>query len=109
MNYVVVRNEKKHYLTPGTVVKHFKGGIYEIKEVAKYSEDHSKLMIVYTTVSPAPGQEFNKDGNTWVRPLDMFLSEVDREKYPDVEQKYRFEFIEEFRDNVEGELYFLQE
>ena len=35
-----------------------------------------------------------EDGALWVRPLKMFLEEVDREKYPNAGQKYRFELME---------------
>ena len=63
----------------GSKWKHFKGKEVEIVNIAKDSED-LKEMVVYT-----------HDGETWVRPKDEFLSEVDHQKYPDVEQKYRFE------------------
>lgn len=65
--------------------RHFKGTIHKIICVAKDSETLGDV-VVYT---------HEEDNEIWVRPLEMFLSEVDHEKYPDVEQKYRFELIEE--------------
>lgn len=67
------------------VYRHFKGNCYLVEELAKDSETE-ETVVVY--------RKLYGDGSLWVRPLDMFLSEVDHEKYPDVEQKYRFELVE---------------
>ena len=64
------------------VYKHFKGDYYLVEGLAKDSET-KKDVVVY--------RRLYEDGGLWVRPLDMFLSEVDHEKYPNVKQKYRFE------------------
>ena len=64
------------------IYKHFKGNYYIVVDIAYDSETKNK-MVVY--------RQLYEDTKLWIRPLDMFLSEVDHEKYPDVEQKYRFE------------------
>ncbi len=65
------------------VYKHFKGDYYLVEDVVIHSETREKLVLY----RPLYG-----DGKQlYVRPIDMFLSEVDHEKYPNVKQKYRFE------------------
>ncbi len=69
---------------PQQIYKHFKGNIYQINCIAVDTED-GKECVVY--------QALYGDYRYYVRPLDMFMSEVDHGKYPDVTQKYRFELI----------------
>ena len=67
------------------VYKHFKGDYYLVVDVANDSETKEKY-VVY--------RRLYDDCSLWIRPLGMFLSEVDHDKYPDVKQKYRFELQE---------------
>lgn len=65
------------------IYKHFKGDYYLVEGIALDSETKEE-MVVY--------RRLYGDCGLWVRPKKMFLSEVDHEKYPNVKQKYRFEF-----------------
>ena len=64
------------------VYKHFKGDMYIVLDVATYSEDNSKLVIY---------RGLYGNNELYARPYELFMSEVDRNKYPNVKQKYRFE------------------
>ena len=70
-------------MNKGDKYRHFKGMIVEILELAKDSETLED-MVVY---------KHTDTNEVWVRPLSMFLSKVDTDKYPDVKQEYRFEKI----------------
>ena len=65
------------------IYKHFKGNYYLVEDVAINTEDDS-LYVVYRALYD--------DFKLYIRPLDMFLSPVDKQKYPDIKQEYRFEY-----------------
>lgn len=73
----------------GKVYRHFKGKKYKVLAIAYDSEtnndENMRKLVVY--------EALYGDHKIWVRDYDMFLSKVDKEKYPEVKQEYRFEEI----------------
>ncbi|MBQ9071752.1 MAG: DUF1653 domain-containing protein [Bacilli bacterium] len=69
----------------GKTYRHFKGHIVKVIDFAEHTENGENL-VIYKHLGT------NK---IWARPYDMFNSLVDREKYPNVEQEYRFEEVDE--------------
>jgi hypothetical protein len=74
----MLREEPKR----GEVWQHFKGTNYSILNIAINTETEEKMVVYQNEDNP-----FEK---VWVRPMEIFMQEVDKEKYPGCEYKYRF-------------------
>lgn len=83
MNESLIHKANMRGFYPEKIVKDFKGRLYIIICIAEHSETGEPLMIY---------RELTKYKNC-ARPLEMFLSKVDKEKYPNAEQEYRFEVV----------------
>ena len=89
----------------GDIVQHFKREwiedklndsryLYKYLGEARYSEDKSQKFVMYMALYDDPENDI-KIFDCFVRPFDMFYSEVDKVKYPNASQKYRFEMYSE--------------
>ena len=81
-------SEEKREVKIHGIYKHFKNKYYIVEYVAFHSETQEEY-VVY--------RRLYGDNSLWIREKNMFLSPVDRKKYPSVDQKWRFELVDEVK------------
>ena len=86
--------ENRQTPVAGQIYKHFKGNLYKVLAVAVHTESEEKL-VVYQSVD-------NPD-RVFARPLEMFMSDIDRFRYPLIRAKYRFTLVSEPEEENNGE------
>ncbi|MDY5640692.1 MAG: DUF1653 domain-containing protein [Lachnospiraceae bacterium] len=86
--------ENRQTPVAGQIYKHFKGNLYKVLAVAVHTESEEKL-VVYQSVD-------NPD-RVFARPLEMFMSDIDRFRYPLIRAKYRFTLVSEPEVENNGE------
>ena len=77
-----------HEVKIGAIYRHFKGNLYKVLDIVNDAEsdnDNLKKVVIYEALY---GENLK-----WARPYESFASLVDKDKYPNVEQKYRFEEV----------------
>lgn len=75
----IVQHFKREWVSPDTSEY-----LYKVLAFAHHTETGEKLVIYQGLYAPF---------KTCARPYSMFMSEVDKEKYPDIQQHYRFEKV----------------
>lgn len=69
----------------GGIYRHFKGNSYRVLMIAKDSENLDRELVIY--------EALYGNHQIWAREYTMFTSKVDKEKYPDIKEEYRFTYI----------------
>ena len=87
--------ENRQTPVAGQIYKHFKGNLYKVLAVAVHTESEEKLVVYQSVENP---------DRVFARPLEMFMSDIDRFRYPLIRVKYRFTLVSEPEEETDEPL-----